>query len=272
MRTSYLVAVSLLAVVFAGCTDEPPSAEFSSSGHAISIAGSIESLETQQYSTPAPEGTPPAQQCVGDQIPDPVPAEDYQCEYPYTKMVVNFTGLPDPSGKTYSIKFYSDATGTMEDIGALDGVHEMGGAWMGNYAFDNEADCDGQQGDDGNAACDKTVNFDSVHLYLDDIPVASAGLTSGAAFEVLSSLTGGSFTGSYDGKDFVITTSGLSANLTYQAWLITEDEAGAPVHAESFSVSASGESTFTAEMNGDKYVGVHIHVTGTKLNVGVASL
>lgn len=265
MRTSFLVAVSLVTVVLAGCTDDQPTGEFSSGGAAIPVTGAVVDLDTQQYATPA-SAAPAEQQCLNDDV------NQTACTYPYTKLSVNFTALPDPDGGTYSLMFYNGATAAFEAIAPLDAVHLMGTSWMGSLEYDNEADCVGQQGVPGNELCDKTINYDSVRVMLDDVAVAQAALNGGAAFEVIPTLTSGSFSGSYNGKSFTVTTSLGDANLTYTAWLITSDDTGAMTHAEDFTVSAAGETVYAAELNGNKYAEIHIHVAGTKLNVGIATL
>ncbi len=265
MRTTLLVAVSILAVAFAGCTDEPPKGEFSSTGNALVMTGAVATFDSKDFNNPYPQTEGTLAECSQD---DPnVPAQIQRCQRPYTVMDVNFTNLPDPQGKTYSVKFYSMASGAQEDISVLDNVHQMDGAWMGTAMFDNTADCSASKDSE---ACNKANKFDSVVLYLDDILVASAALSSGAAFEFDAGLLGASFTGSFSGRDLTLTVAGLG-NYTYEAWLITADADGVLTHEEKFTVT-NGETTFKAAMSLDKYAGVHIHVANTKLNVAVATI
>ncbi len=266
MRTTLLVAVSILAVAFAGCTDEPPTGEFSSSGNALMMTGAVASFESQDFNNPYPQTEGTLAECAQDpQAQPPVQA----CERPYTVMTLNLSSLPATSGKIYSVKWYSMATGAQQDLDVLSGMDmPADGTWMANeYTFDNTADCAASKDSD---MCNKANTYDSVVLYLDDILVASAPLSTGAAFEFDEGLLGASFTGSYSGKDLTLTVSGLG-NYTYEAWLISTDDAGVVTHEEKFTV-VNGENTFTASQTINKFSGVHIHVAGTKLNVAVASL
>ncbi len=264
MRTTLLVAVSILAVAFAGCTEEPPKGEFSSSGNALVLEGKVESFESRDFNNPYTQTDGTLLECAANDTQAPEQVE--RCTYPNTVMTVNFTNLPDPSGKTYTIKFNSEAAGTEQDIAPLN-IHEMGGAWMGSYTFDNTADCASSK---DNQACNKANSYDSVVLYLDDTLVASAGLSSGAAFAFDDDLLGASFTATYTGKDLTVTVSGLG-NHTYEGWLIKTDDAGVVTHEEKFTVQ-NGENLLQAKETIDKYSGFHIHVAGTKLNVAVGSI
>ncbi len=263
MRTTLLVAVSILAVAFAGCTEEPPKGEFSSTGNALVLDGAVDTFESQDFNNPYEQTGNTQLECAqdGQNLPNV-----QECDRPYTVMVLNFSNLPDPQAKAYSVSFYSESSGTQEDLGLLN-VHNMGGIWMGEYTFDNTDDC--AQSTDSDL-CNKANMYDTVVLYLDDIKVASAALSSGSAFLFDDSLLGTTFTGSFTGKTLTLSVAGLG-NETYEGWLISTDADGVATHEESFTVM-NGDNEFVATKTLDKYSAVHIHVAGTKLNVAVGAI
>lgn len=270
MRIPILAIV--LSLALAGCSDAPPAGEAASTGHHLTVTGSVTTFETQAFRDPTP--TSGTQDCPADQapVPDdptPDPFATQRCDRPYTKLTVNFTELPDPQTQSYTLKWYSEASGATEDLKAVSGhVHPTTGAYMAeDVVFDNEADCDDKTAD---AGCKMDATYDSVQLWLGEILVATAPLQANSPFVLDPGLLGTSFTADYSGKDLTLTVTALG-NYTYQGWLITTDEAGVATHAESFTVSA-GENTFKAPMNIEEYSDIHIHVAGTKLNVAVGAI
>lgn len=276
MRSTILLAIAVLATALAGCSDPPPSGAFSFDSSAATGSGTIDDATYQDFE-PAYDPT------SGQGLPEcPTEEEDptgmlpvERCTRPHTTIHANFSDLPDPEGNTFTV-FFVDSTGTnpAEEAGDLEEVHEMGGAWMGEFHYDNSGDsqCANAEDDSADDTCNKDNQFDTLELRLEGTPLArSDGMGQGSSFSVMDIHRTVSFEGSYSGSDFTVSVSGLDSNLTYTAWLIIEDEAGAVVHQESFAVS-NGENTYEAEMDGDQYVAFHIHVTGTKINVAVGAI
>ncbi len=254
MRQAILLAVSFIAITLAGCSDAPPSGEFTSSGSAFAPDGHVHSSLFQDFNDPTsnPGNDAGVPSCLADGAPaqlDPV-LGTYRCTQAYSEINYLFLALPTATG--YSMGLY-DTTGT----NTLDGVSTItdngDGTFFWNFTREGENIKD---------------KYDAVALLYNDKPVAVSGLSDGSALEPVEALKGISFSVSYDGKDLTLTLTGtdMEAGFSYTAWLVSQDETGAYTHDESFSVS-EGETMFKAEQNIDKYDEVHVHLTGTSINV-----
>lgn len=254
---SILIAASLLAVVLAGCSDDPPAGELTGSSVAVPVAGTV-TLDEQTFSEPQPSSGD------GTTCPQRDTLQQQQCTYPYTKLNIHLMSMPDPQSGTYTAMLASSSGATM-DLGALE-VNGTAPNMMFNLDFDNEGDCAGTYSDEG---CVLSLTYDEIHIYLDDLLVGMAPLQSGASFVANPNFGGHAFVLSYEGKSATVELSG-NGNFTYELVLYTADETGEVSAVENYVVSV-GSNEVTAEMDFDAYAEAHIHVAGTKVNLAKAS-
>ncbi len=256
---SILIAASLLAIALAGCSDDPPAGELTGSSVAVPVAGTV-TLDEQTFNEPAPS--------QGDgatcQARENDPALNQKCTYPYTKLHLHMMSLPDPQAGEYTAMLASSSGATM-DLGAFD-VNGTAPNFMFDLNFDNEDDCTGEYQDEG---CVLSATYDEIHVYLDELLVATAPLQNGAGFVANPAFGGHAFVLTYEGKDATVELSG-NGNFTYELVLYTADETGATSAAENYIVTV-GSNEVTAELEFDQYAEAHIHVAGTKVNLAKAS-
>ncbi len=261
MRTSILIAVSLLAVALAGCSDDPPSGEISGSSVAVPAAGTIELSETR-FNEPGPVANPnqPGQTCPGRET-----AGQQQCTYPSSVLTIHLMSLPNPLNEQYTVTLVSSSAATM-DLGPLTATAN-GTEAMYDLVYDNTDDCDNSYSDDG---CVLSDQFDEIYVYMGELLVAIGPLQNGGSFEANPAFAGHSFSLTYENKDATVELTG-NGNFTYDLVLYTADEAGEITAVEDYTVSP-GSNEVTAEMSWDKYAEVHVHVAGTKVNLAKASV
>lgn len=253
------LALALLTVALAGCSDDAPSGEFSFQNHAVGVEGTAQN-EYTAFNDPLGGQLPdevPAGDCAQDQIPN-LP-EDQRCTPAETSIMLAFTELPDPEARTYSA-YLVDSSGVTADklLGTLTGDAASG--FELNFT----------EGED--YSNEEQYTYDLVEVRLDAptaVPVASASASGGSqTFELNEGLVSGvDFTGTWTGSSLTVTVSGLNTTFAYEGWLVAEGGE----HVESFPVS-NGENTFDAEAGIDTYAEFHIHVAGTKINVGVTTI
>ncbi len=253
------LAVALLTVALAGCSDELPSGEFSYQGHAIAVAGSATNAYTA-FNDPIGSQDPSSGTLPFDCQQDGLPAgvgDDQKCTQPETMISLVLAQLPDPQGKTFSA-YLVDTTGVEADklLGTL--TADAGGAYSLNFteAVDYSTD----------------HTLDRIEVRLDAANAVVVGYASSAEgsqdFMVNEATVNGiDFDATWKGKAITVSASGLSSNFSYEGWLVSEDG----THAENFPIS-NGETEYTAEANIDKFTSFHIHVAGTKVNVAVGSI
>lgn len=254
------LALALLTVALAGCSDDAPSGEFAFQNHAVSVAGTATN-EYTAFSDP-----------VGGQVPDPVPVgtdcaqdsapggDEQKCTQPKTTIALVFNQLPDPQGKEYKAALI-DASGTdpAKDLGSL--TAGAGGSYSLNFTEPVDYSNEEQYS--------YTHILVSVVAGSNPVPVAIASADPGSQnFDLHEALTTGvGFTATWTGKDLSLTVSGLNSTFAYTGWLV--DEGGE--HTEEFAVT-NGEVTHKAQKDVGDYSEFHIHVAGTKVNVGVATI
>ncbi len=254
-----MLTMTLAAVALAGCSDDPITGDFQSEGSSLTIDGHVHSGAFVSFNDPTSQvGGPADQECLADGAPpqaDPA-VGNYRCTQASTEFNYMFLQLPDIGGFGWTMAF-ADSTGT-NPMGTASALTDNGdGTWAWNYTSDvNEKDM-----------------FDSVVLMMDGTVAATSGIEGSSALAIVDDLQGITFTGDYENKELTLTVEGIGEinGFTYTAWLVTVDDAGVKTHGESFSVT-DGENTFTATQNIDKYQEVHIHVTGTQMNVAVGAL
>lgn len=262
-----LLALTLSVVALAGCSDEPPSGSFSSTGNAVVVDGNY-TVEFQSFNNPV-TGTEGTQiECQQDQVvnADPtgmIPVE--ACTYPYTKAMGHIMELPEADSQGYAVYFVDDSfTNPAFELDMLSANT------MADWSFDNEADCDDQFTDDG-CNLDGLYTHIEVRLVSQDLAVASAALSASGTFEVAEVLRGVSFDATYSGSEITLTTTGIG-NFTVDGWLVSLDpETNEKVHEDRFTVT-NGETVFDASNDISDYAEVHLHVAGTKINVAVATI
>lgn len=257
------LALALLTVALAGCSDEAPSGAFSFENHALTVEGATTN-EYTAFSDPVgsniPGQVPAGTNCAQDAVPDPVPVGDQKCTQAKTTISVVFAQLPDPQGKNYdAVLFDENGVSPVKSLGTLSAGE--GGSYSLNFTeaedFSNE----------------ERFGYTHILVRVDvgstPVPVAAASADSGSQnFEIHWDLTSGlGFDATWEGKDLSLTVSGLNSTYAYQGWLVSEGGE----HSESFPVS-NGEVEYTADRNIDDYSAFHIHIAGTKVNVGVATI
>lgn len=259
-----LLAITMLAVTLAGCSDEPPSGEFSSSGMAVVVDGNY-TTEFQSFNNPYEPTAGTDLACEQGQIPAPVGDNIDQCTFPFTKASGHVMELPEADSQGYAVYFVDDSFTNEPFELAMLSSHSMA-----DWSFDNSSECDDQQSDDG-------CNLDGLYTHLEirlvsqDLPVASAMIGSSGQFEVADALKGVSFSATHSGSELILNTNGIG-NYTVDGWLVSMDEeTGVKTHDERFSV-ANGETIFEAPMNISDYAEVHLHVAGTKINIAVGTI
>lgn len=262
-----LLLITLLTVALAGCSDEPPAGEFSSTGNAIVVDGNY-TVEFQAFNNPYGDATSGNQlECAQDQVVEATngatPVEP--CTYPFTKVMGHVMNLPQADSQGYAV-YFVDSGFSREpmELDMLDGFS------MVDWSFDNEDDCDGQFSDDG---CNYEGLYDTIEIRLvsQDLAVASATVSSSGEFAIAPAVQGVSFTASYSGKELTLTTSGIG-NYTVDGWTVrVDEETGEKVHEDRFTV-ANGETIFDAPLDISEYAEIHLHVAGTKINLAVATV
>lgn len=261
-----LLAITLLAISLAGCSDDPITGEFSSTGSSIMLDAEF-NVTYQAFNNPYAQTSGTELECQQDSVPAPVGDQIDDCTYPYTKVGGHVMQLPEPDNSGYAV-YFVDSSFTRQPM-ELDSLSSH---TMADWMFDNEGDCDGQFTDEG---CNLEGLYDTVEVRLvsSGLPVATAPASAGSqTFSVHEGLLGVSFDASYTDNELTLTVSGMG-NFTATGWLVTMDEeTGEKTHVEQFPVAGNGEVTYEAEDSIDSYAEVHLHVTGTKINVAVGAI
>ncbi|MGB1586653.1 MAG: hypothetical protein ACPHID_06375 [Thermoplasmatota archaeon] len=259
-----LLALTLSVVALAGCSDEPPSGTFASSGNAIVVDGNY-TVEFQAFNNPYAQTADTQLACQQSQIPSPVGDNVDQCTFPFTKAMGHVMELPVADSQGYAVYFVDESfTNQPFELDVLSANT------MADWSFDNSDDCDGQQSDDG-------CNFEGMYSHIEvrlvsqDLAIASAAISSSGDLAIADAILGVSFDASYSGKELTLTTSGIG-NYTVEGWTVSIDpETQEKVHEDSFSV-ANGETVFEAPKNISEYDEIHLHVAGTSINLAVATV
>lgn len=257
------LALAILTVALAGCSDEAPSGAFAFQNHSVALAGTATN-EYTEFSDPVggqlPDDAPAGTDCAQDGAPPGSPIDDQKCTQPQTTISLVFTQLPDPEGKSYSAALV-DASGTSpaKDLGTLDAG--AGGSYSLNFTEAEDYSNEEQYG--------YTHILVSIVAGSNQVPVAVASADAGSqTFDIHEALTSGvDFDATWKGRDLSLTVSGLNSTFAYEGWLVSDGGE----HSESFAVS-NGEVTHEAAMNVGDYTEFHIHIAGTKVNVGVATI
>ena len=256
------LALALLTVALAGCSDEAPSGEFAFQNHSVALAGTATN-EYTEFNDPVGGQDPTGQagtDCAQDQFPPGTPIDQQKCTQPQTTISIVFSQLPDPEGKSYSAALI-DASGTdpAKDLGTL----EAGAGGSYSLNFTEAVDYSNEE------QYSYTHVLVSVVAGSNPVPVAIASADAGSqSFDIHEALTSGvDFDATWKGRDLTLTVSGLNSTFAYQGWLVSEGGE----HTESFPVT-NGEVTHRAERNVGDYTEFHLHVAGTKVNVGVARI
>ncbi len=254
MQKVLLLAAALLTVALAGCSDELPTGEFSYQGHAIAVAGTATNAYTA-FNNPLSAGGQ-STDCQQDMLPAGV-GDDQKCTQPETTIQIVLAQLPDPQGKSFSA-FLVDSTGTEADklLGTL--AAGAGGSYGLNFteAMDYST---------GHSLDRIEIRLDSANAVV--VGYASSNEGSQDFMVNEATITGIDFDATWKGKALTLTVSGLNSTYSYEGWLVSEDG----THSENFPVS-NGVTEHDAEANINTYSAFHIHVAGTKVNVGVATI
>lgn len=260
MRFAALLALSLLAVTLAGCSDDPPAGDIASSGAAYGIDGHVHSSTFQQFNDPTPQGPSPANvvpSCMADGAPaelDPVIGQ-YRCTQAFSELNYLFVSLPQAS---WTMAF-SDSTGTNPDAGAKALTDNGDGSYAWNHTEEGQYIMD---------------THDQVTLYAGTTAVATSGLNDGDSLEIVPALQGISYSANYSGKSLTGTVTGISEEepVAVTGWLVTVDDAGVKTHEEQVDLSGNGEFTHDAGMNIADFDEFHIHLAGTSINLATGTI
>lgn len=254
---------TLAAVALAGCADDPVSGTIGFDRNGVTAMGTVDFTYTPPGNpfSDVPEisddlcavGTvsgPANDEFEANGQGRPLP----ECTDPHTQIAVHVHELPDPSADGYTVVLVG-ADGEL-DLGAL-AMNEEG---MYVLEVGNEQNLDGR--------------FNATEIRMGGLAVGSAGTSGGTNnFEVASAVQGTDFSGTFSGNDLTVEVTGLPAGATFEGWLVSEDaETGELIHDVSFPITGDGTVTYTADMSIDHWVEFHIHVTGSKVNVGIGSI
>ena len=264
MRTIMLVTATLVAVSLAGCSDEPPSGEITSSGMGAAVEGHVHSAEYVTFDDPLAgnAANDAAGGCTGDDLPPPQAGQDdpfaaQRCRYASSELNYMIITLPDPAASGWQMAFSCNAC--TEPRGSPSAITGMApGPWAWNHTSEEA------RGDN------KQQTFDQFTLLLDGTPIAVSGIAGPSdSLAFVPELTTVSFAASYKGKDLTITVSGISAEdpIPVTGWLVNVDDVGVKTHAEEFAIAGNGEFMYTASKAIDSFQQVHIHLAGTNINI-----
>lgn len=253
-----LLASFLLCLVLAGCSDAPPSGEFTTDRNNLEgLMGNVQ-VTYEERVRPASD-VPPVEDAVC--LPSGVPVQEGQCREPFTNVTGAFTGLPDPGANDYTVQFTSSAAANESlPVGALVPNATANGTGAYDLPFVSfEENYEGA--------------YDTAELRAGDVLVATAGLAEGDnTFTLDPALTSLSAAGAWKGKELTVTVSGAQPGVAYTGYLYEEDDAGVMTQAESFPIPGDGEHVHEATKDIDEFAEFHVHVAGTSLNVAQATI
>lgn len=260
--TRTLLVTALMGVVaLAGCADDPPTGEFSSDTHGLTLGSSTADISITPSENPYDPGQDPTgmipfeEACALDQVTgnDPTGTAP-QCQDARTEVSVHAMQLPDPGSGTYEAYL----VGQQERlIGEL--TSDEAGMWTAEAVYEGE-DLSGQ--------------FNATEIRYGDIVYATSGASSGSN-NYERALQPAMFTVEYDGHELTMTVEGAPEGATLTGWLVAPDpesESEELEHLEDFPVTAGGPTTYTADRNIDEYDEVHIHIGDSKINLGIATV
>lgn len=259
-----IITFALAAVAMAGCSDAPPSGTVSFERNGLTGSGDA----TFEYTPPGnPFDAIPVQEvadalCTVNAVTGPINdgIEDQgqgrplpECTAPHTEISVHAMDLPEPSSDGYHA-FLVGGNGEV-DLGAL--AMDDQGMWTLEVA--NEENLEGM--------------YNATEIRMGTARVLTAGTSSGGnQFAFHNSVTATSFDGTWEDKTLTVSVSGLPA-VAVEGWLVSEDpETGELVHDVSFPISGDGSVTYTAAESLDHWAEFHVHVAGSKVNVGIGSI
>lgn len=240
--------IALSAVALAGCAGDAPSGDINGGSLAASAAGSY-ALEANAANNPYPYSDVPQLAETLGCTPDAVVGQVDQplletCSDAFSIVSVSGVELPESSGYMLVL----NGTGGEKHIGSLE---EADGMYSLSKTFAGE---------------DFSGMYSEAQIRFGDLVVAVAP-GSGGGFDIAPSLSGSSISASYSGKTLTYTVSGLPSGSSYSGWLVgAEEESTELVHMDDWSVS-NGAGTYEADMNIGDYKELHIHASGSKINV-----
>ncbi len=250
-----LVALSVLAIALAGCSDDPPSGDLSNVRSGLMVDGEI-TLEYQEAENPYATGQP-----IDDVVgcnPDPLAQAAGQptCQPAMSTISAHIMSIPAPSADGYTL-VYVNATGEEREIGAL---ADEGGMYNLNATFEEDLS-----------------SFESVAIRMGAVTIATAANTAGTqTFTVNDTLTMASVSGSWSGKKLDLEIAGLPAipgGATFNGWLVSVDaDTGEKTHTEQFPIEGDGPVSFTATSSISEYDEFHIHIGTSSVNLVIADL
>jgi hypothetical protein len=248
----------------AGCSDAPAAGTISFDRSGITGDGSATFTFTPP-GNPFDALPPPVSDtlCVVNTVTDPAndAIEDGsgmrplpECTDPHTEIAIHAMNLPEPSTEGYHA-FLVGADGEL-DLGAL-AVDEQG-MWTLDVA--NEQNLDGA--------------YDATEIRMAGARVLTAGAASGGnQFAFHESMMSTSWEAAWEDMTLTASVTGLPTGVGLEGWLVSEDpDTGELVHDVSFPVVGDGSVTYTASETIDHWVEFHIHVAGSKVNVGIGSI
>jgi hypothetical protein len=240
-----LTMIALAAVALSGCASDAPSGEINGGSLAVTAAGSY-TLDANAANNPYPYAGTDLEEtlaCTPDAVVSIVPGEE-TCSDAFSVVSVSGVELPESSGYMLVL----NGTGGEKHIGAL---VEDNGTLSLSETFAGE---------------DFTGMYSEAQIRFGDLVVAVAP-GNGGGFDIAPSLGGASISASYSDKTLTYTVSGLPSGSSYTGWLVgVEEESTELVHMDDWSVS-NGAGTYEADMNIGDYKELHIHASGSKINV-----
>jgi hypothetical protein len=243
-----LTMIALAAVALSGCASDAPSGEINGGSLAAAASGSYD-LDANAANNPYPYADVPqlaeALGCTPDAVVGPADQPQLEtCSEAFSIVSVSGVELPESSGYMLVL----NGTGGEKHLGSL---VEDNGTFSLNETFVGE---------------DFTDMYSEAQIRFGDLVVAVAP-GNGGGFDIAPSLGGASISASYSGKTLTYTVSGLPSGSSYTGWLVgVEEESTELVHMDDWSVS-NGAGTYEADMNIGDYKELHIHASGSKINV-----
>ncbi|HET6398920.1 MAG TPA: hypothetical protein VFH47_05145 [Candidatus Thermoplasmatota archaeon] len=265
MVKASLIAIPLLAAILAGCSDGPPTGELAAASSPVSVDGAaavqvrarVDPLNDQR---PGP-ALPPDVACAGNQLPPQLPADQFRCVDPRTDVNITFRSL---ASGTQSYTAYGLVPGGQEEL-------------LGPLAPTSQpADQNGHLTHTLNLTfpADMSAAYTQLQVRLGDVVVAQAPWQPGsqAYFELNSTLSQVTATGSYRGRELTLDVQGLPPTGTFHGYLYRADETGALQQVQQFPNLTNGEQTLTAPQDISDYAEFHIHLADSRINLFKATI
>ena len=269
MQAKLLLTTSILALTaLAGCADNPPAGTIGFDGHAIVLSGEADfdiMPAENHYPLPPPVGpelctldavTGPVNDGIeGQQGTRPLP----ECTDPVSSVESMLHEAPDPGPNGYTA-YLVDVNGTATSLGS--------------YVFDEATGMYALTGL-GSETENWAAMYEEFQVRIGEFVAFTADVADGSQnLEINEAATMVTFSGTFEGDTLMLTVDGLPEGTAVEGWLVGPDpETGTEEHLTRVTVSGNGAVEYTADGNiGDLYDEFHIHLVGSKFNLGVGPI